>query len=527
MHPRTPTLLLVVALVGCDGETLRNAADPVDDRGVPRIEVTPDAFDAGELLPGAFRDVLVTAWSRGPASLAVEEVWIDGDPRWALQPLPELPLTLDLDGRLPMRLRLEAEGGPLEQSELVIASNDPDRPEVRVPLNARFLLPSLSVSPSILAFGEVLVECERELAFALANVGDAPLTLTTVALEGESQVLLSDLPPDGVVLAPGESLPASVLYRPTAATPVTAALRVVSDDPEQPEVARAVAGEGVDREWMAQVFETPVPADAVDVLFVVDNSCSMSDEQGTLGDDFAAYADALLLSGADFRLAATTTDLGDFGALVGAPSILDPSTPNLSATFAANLDLGTGGSPLEQGFEPAALALDAHVGSSDFLREGAVLQVLFVSDEPEQSDGSVESWVSTLSGYRPTPSDTTLSAITGQGTGCSGEGGSALAAPRYQEAVEQTGGVSASICAGDWSGNLETLAASALMGSAVMELQAVPEVETIALTVDGASWPDDRWTWSAPENGVRLLVPFPEPGAEIQITYRVAEGCGG
>lgn len=529
MRSRHAILLLVAAaLVGCEGELLRpTPQEPVDDGGVPVIDVTPGAFDAGELLPGEFREVLVTAWSRGRAFLAVEEVWIEGDPRWTLESVPDLPLTLDLDGRLPLRLRLEAQGSDVEPSELVIVSNDPAQPEVRVPLQARFLLPSLSITPSALEFGEVLVGCARELSFDLANLGGAPLTLTSFALEGQTEAFQAALPPAGVVLAPGESVPATLRFVPSMGVPVMAALRVESDDPENAGVARPVFAEGVEREWLIELFEGPAPAEAVDVLFVVDNSCSMGDEQGALGDDFAAYADALLLSGADFRLAATTTDIADGGGLVGAPPILDPDTPDLAATFAANVDLGTGGSAQEQGFHPAELALASLVGTPGFLRDGAALQVLFVSDEPEQSSGGVEGWVDTLRAFRPAPEDTTLSAISGQGTGCAGDGGSANAAPRYEQAVEMTGGVSVSICDADWSQNLEVLAASALLGSSTLTLQAVPEVETIEVDVDGASWPDARWTWSAAANGIKLLVPFPEPGAEIQVTYRVAEGCDG
>ncbi len=53
------------------------------------------------------------------------------------------------------------------------------------------------------------------------------------------------------------------------------------------------------------------PKNRVDILFVLDNSGSMGEEQANLAANFGAFVDKLELAGADYRLAVTTTDTGN------------------------------------------------------------------------------------------------------------------------------------------------------------------------------------------------------------------------
>ena len=57
----------------------------------------------------------------------------------------------------------------------------------------------------------------------------------------------------------------------------------------------------------------PLGTNRVDVLWVVDNSSSMLDEQAQLGREFASFVDALSLLGADVHLAAVSTDISEGG----------------------------------------------------------------------------------------------------------------------------------------------------------------------------------------------------------------------
>ena len=72
----------------------------------------------------------------------------------------------------------------------------------------------------------------------------------------------------------------------------------------------------------------------VDILFVDDNSASMYTEQTKMGDKFPDFADAL--SGLDFQIGITTTDLAQGGSLLPFPNgstVLHPTMANYQNLF--------------------------------------------------------------------------------------------------------------------------------------------------------------------------------------------------
>ena len=186
-----------------------------------------------------------------------------------------------------------------------------------------------------------------------------------------------------------------------------------------------------------------VPASvSTDILFVVDDSGSMSEEQANLAANLDAFIDTLVASPVknDFRIGVTNSSVEEFvvtattgksypagpstgvpypagalvairtnasgaaidGALVydpvlypqtggwGGKHILDKGSPTLAADFKVNVHQGLSGSGKEQPFRAARLALsdrllDANAG---FLRDGARLAIVFLTDEDDCSDST-------------------------------------------------------------------------------------------------------------------------------------------
>ena len=100
---------------------------------------------------------------------------------------------------------------------------------------------------------------------------------------------------------------------------------------------------------------TPPTNDVLDLLWVVDNSCSMSEEQAAVAAAGNAMVQLLTTTSLSWRLALTTTDLVD-GSLTGrGVAGFTPSAPRATAEQASRAwaqavdDLGTGGSGQEQG----------------------------------------------------------------------------------------------------------------------------------------------------------------------------------
>jgi hypothetical protein len=163
---------------------------------------------------------------------------------------------------------------------------------------------------------------------------------------------------------------------------------------------------------VAQVL--PAASTAVDMLFVIDDSLSMMDEQEQLGRWSRELFNVLSASGElpDLHIAVTSSSVSIPGlaqcatgtggslhaggaALQGDRFIRDVAgisgrernyTGTLTDTFAKMARVGDGGCGFEQPFKAARLALSGHaVGAKGFLRDDALLLVVFVTDEDDCS----------------------------------------------------------------------------------------------------------------------------------------------
>lgn len=136
------------------------------------------------------------------------------------------------------------------------------------------------------------------------------------------------------------------------------------------------------------VFRRP----SVDILFVVDNSGSMSTYQQNVADNMDQFVNEFSqLKLIDYHIGVITTDSSDGGELQGTPTYVEPSTPNGLARLKTNLKVGTNGSANEELFGPTSLALSKRLLSgynSGFYRQDAYLVVIFVSDAEDQSNMS-------------------------------------------------------------------------------------------------------------------------------------------
>lgn len=168
----------------------------------------------------------------------------------------------------------------------------------------------------------------------------------------------------------------------------------------------------------------PLGTNRVDVLWLVDNSSSMLDEQAQLGREFASFVDALSTLGADVHLAAVSTDISEGGVFRRTPGDViaegcfrppaeldycgqrdpvlrtadykvDPNDPGsaidaerLTEAFRCIGQTGDCGEPIEMGLDAVRLALSPEnlAGPNQgFLRDDAYLVVIVLSDEDDCS----------------------------------------------------------------------------------------------------------------------------------------------
>jgi hypothetical protein len=135
-----------------------------------------------------------------------------------------------------------------------------------------------------------------------------------------------------------------------------------------------------------------------DLLFVVDNSCSMVDDQQRLADAFPQVLGLLEEQLVDYHVGVTSTDLdgnydGSKGRLktVDGARWIDAATPDPLGVFEEMVVLGDDGSGTEKGLGAAYMAVQINEGTSNlgFFRYEAGLTIIVASDEPDLTPGNV------------------------------------------------------------------------------------------------------------------------------------------
>ena len=283
------------------------------------------------------------------------------------------------------------------------------------------------------------------------------------------------------------------------------------------------------------------PSDKSDVLFVIDSSGSMAEEQDALATNFPVFLAWFLDSGVDYHIGVISTDMYDpehTGRLVSSEGErwIEPATVDADGRFAAMTRLGTDGANDERGRAAAytALALRDDGANAGFLREDAFLHVIVVSDEEDNSGRSpvsVTDFVDFLDEAAPEPQGATFSSVVGPPALLGLEPFDCDAEPgwEYLEVTRRVGGVARSICDDDWAGILEDLGfvAIGLRRSFHLQRPAVPRTIEIGIEVGEERFvpPIDDWTYDVLLDAVVFADrALPPPGAVLYVRYVVDDG---
>ena len=300
------------------------------------------------------------------------------------------------------------------------------------------------------------------------------------------------------------------------------------------------------------------PTNQVDILWVIDDSGSMAEEQDILNQGFSAFARQLeepVEAGedvTDFHMGVITTSFDytdpNRGRLVGDPPVLTRDDDYLAA-FALRSTVGTEGSDKEKGLEAATFALHPSLTldgglNEGFVRKDAYLLVVFVSDEEDCSDNGalegqppeacyaevddlppVQTYVEDLRDLKSDPAQVQIASIVGtQSSECA----DVLPGRRYVAAASLTGGLVGDICQGNWEGMLGDLGLNATGIHTQFQLTDAAKPETLEVVVDDvpvladpvSGWTYDEATWYVEFHGSAV----PPRGAAVSATYTVQPG---
>jgi len=278
----------------------------------------------------------------------------------------------------------------------------------------------------------------------------------------------------------------------------------------------------------------------VDILWVVDDSGSMKDERARLTDNFTRFLQELNSLQVNYQIGVVSGNFVDKGVLRGTTKIITKTTPNAKDIFVANTTFPNSRTRWEQGLKMMQLALsppntDPGGPNASFLRAGAALAVIVVSDADDLSFGDAAYYARWLRGVKGKGNENLVSFSTIAGTvpdGCypPGEqvyfGGLADPAFRYTTVSQRTGGIIGSICDPSFEQTLLQIAAALNTLRRVFPLSLVPDASTISVKVNGVEVPQDvvsGWKYRADTNSISFLGAYvPPPGATLLIQYAIS-----
>lgn len=460
------------------------------------------------------------------------------------------------DFEIPVRFAPTSNGNHDGIVEFYISS--PTAPEGRVTLSGSAGEPCLMISPEELDYGVIQVNCSsRERTFTVYNICPSPVQLTGIDVQAgiSNEFRVSSRPAFPHTLNAGESVEFKAVYRPTDLGTDQGSIAVQTAQIAQPQVVR-LSGRGDTTAIQTDVYAQD-PQPKVDVLLVIDDSCSMSGYQGSLASNFESFIQFALSQQVDFHIAVTTTSAPYSGSGSPGPNglfvplndpskrVLKPTTPNLETVFAQNVRVGTSGSATENALHGAYMALQSNAlggHNAGFLRDEAHLAIVLVTDAEDQSPQSVDFYYNfflNIKGFRRA-NDISISGIIptqpSAPPGCTGNGydsSSAGQSPRMRTIITRTGGIFDEICTPDWAKSLEKLGEQAFGYKTRFFLNNAPDMtvspDPILVEIDGVPFPavgpfgDVRWTYNSTANAIDFEpLAVPEPGSTLKLTYKVA-----
>lgn len=288
----------------------------------------------------------------------------------------------------------------------------------------------------------------------------------------------------------------------------------------------------------------------VDVLFVIDNSCSMDPHQNNLSENFPSFMKTFEGSGLDYHIGVTSTDTNISGSCAGRDEALngklntyqgmrwiDDSVAEPGLIFQGLALLGSNGSGCERGLGATYRALeDQWEFNEGFYREDAAIHTVVVSDEPDQTEDEspaiitlreFEDWYDGLKGE---VDDRTFNTVVCTETGSNGAASCGSVADRYMQVTENIGGLTWDILDENFGILLDELGLLAAGLKVEYFLSNVPVPETIEVSKITPAGGISFYTQGLEEEGgdyyfddVRNSIVFytevPEPLDTIEIEY--------
>lgn len=295
-------------------------------------------------------------------------------------------------------------------------------------------------------------------------------------------------------------------------------------------------------------------ASEVDILLVVDNSCSMEPYQQKLSQNFDNFLTFFVEGDVDYQIGVTTTTvvkptpyggctqtdidaIPDAGTLVQ-NTVINSSTSDASNVFSSLVNVGVCGNGSEMGLEAGLLALEG--SGSSLIRPDAYLSVIFISDEQDTSPAPVADYINTMRAIKDSDARDVFNSsalVVNDIADCSLEqvNSGAAVGSRYIDVADQTGGVIGNICGEDFASIVTELSLSSSRLNDIFFLSESPDVPSMILGINEEEIPCDsqEYIWFYEEFGegadAQPIIRFdrstlPPPSSKITVQYNAGSG---
>jgi hypothetical protein len=516
------------------------------------LQVTPTALDYGTVVPRSQSLLGAKVLNAGTDVCLLQQMTItdDGGNLYNLPAGSVINLTMNPGDYFTFEVQFTAPSTTGTYSGMATV-NGTGQPPISVPLTASVGNTCLTVDPGYVNFGVASPACPAQTQLIKVVNGCAiPVTVNSATIGAGStdgEFLFAVAPPVPQTLAPGAGLTLDVEY--LANVPgLNLSPLFIDNSLISPPLLVSLVGESSATATQTDTFVEGQPGQ-VDVLFVVDNTGSMLEENPRLVAAMPAFANAALSTGVDLHVGVTTTGIdptgpscpggaqgGEAGRLFpvdnSLPRIYTNATPNLGQALQVVVQVGECAFE-QQGLEAMRRALTPPLvnsaddpatplpndGNLGFYRQTASLAVVMVSDDDDTSPDPVSAYVRFLQQLKGAGAAgrAAVYAIVPSGQSCPSASGQGL---RYAEAATLTGGAIESVCAPDFGPLLEDVVSRAFAAQTHFPLSATPDAAGVTVTVNGT--PATGWVYDPVSNTVIFAIP-PPPGSTIKVTY--IRGC--
>ena len=264
-------------------------------------------------------------------------------------------------------------------------------------------------------------------------------------------------------------------------------------------------------------FEQPYSVNGVDIVWLIDKSCSMVDDAPAIVSGIEQMMNSLPPAG--WRLGITSTSNIDSASASEFPLVPGDDIQDAWDAYGAS-----GNNAREGGFDSIYAYIEENEYNQTWLRNDAALLIVFVSDEEEQSQeyftfdpAGLSDFINWASAVRQSVYVASIVNVHETENECGYAVNTIDVGHRYIDATNAFNGVVVDICAEDWAPGV-TEASTQIEPYDEWPLTYIPVQATVRVFEDGQLMDPAKWVYNIIFNKVEFLI-TPNEGSLIEIGY--------